>query len=839
MRKKHSRNVLKAFVTITLLVTVIFSYYTVIPSITNKLASYLTPEVEVPTAEASPTTDFFDFHNGTTLSIISYPNGSRDEIAQTLITETEFRLGDGTAIKSLQTPLSKATSQRASSPADKSLMMNLQPGSPPAPLVLLQDVVMGFTFGLEASRWDAVPETTKTITYPTITFPYFVIKTFKASLWVEVNLAFGLRLPVNITLEYPEHMFFGTDYPFNATLTPLDWTAAQYGAAGLKDILGRAISADENELLFQFTVSSNLLVEEWIDNGWDTLINKTVGPDFDENRSFTTPVGPGMPFPDIPTTWEDIITLRYPPLIGFPICTLQMRIIDELASEKITALVTTEDDATGAYLLEWTEPSTAQFDITAESDNNSWTNSATITLSDFRYYFSAFNVTLELQVIFEDLLDFLPNLVFPVWNYDHMERTGEYFTSSHLGTDGTMDVEVDVFAPAPTFDVELTITPPTQDILPGATATYTIDIENLGSVEDTFELSLTGLPDSWVEFSSTAITIPTGETVPVTLSITPAGTAVPGTTYPFTVTGTSQQAPGYGQEATDMVTAEVVILEPPITPPPPTYDVDLTITPPTQPIDPGDTGTYIIQIDNLGGVEDTFELSLGGIPGLPGSWTTAFSSTEVTISAGGTTNVQLFITPEVGAVPDNYSFTVTGTSLQEPAATDTVTAEVVIPESTPAPTPTFDVYLTITPPTRSVEPGATATYTIDIHNLGSDTDTFALSLADLPVSWTTTVTPSPPIPAAGIDQVTLSITPDGTTMPGTYHFTVTGTSQQAPGYGQEATDSVEAIVNVIPITTVIPTEAPLFSDVLLILPVAVLLGTLIVLRRRKRHSPEN
>jgi hypothetical protein len=91
-------------------------------------------------------------------------------------------------------------------------------------------------------------------------------------------------------------------------------------------------------------------------------------------------------------------------------------------------------------------------------------------------------------------------------------------------------------------DVNIAINPPIASVFPGSTTSFTIYIENTGSVRDTYELTLQGLPSAWYLFSQESIVVDPGQTQTSTLTTSPPLDALL-TDYSFTVTVTCQKDP--------------------------------------------------------------------------------------------------------------------------------------------------------------------------------------------------------------------------------------------------------------------------------------------------------
>lgn len=91
-------------------------------------------------------------------------------------------------------------------------------------------------------------------------------------------------------------------------------------------------------------------------------------------------------------------------------------------------------------------------------------------------------------------------------------------------------------------EANVSINPSIASVFPGYTLSYTVYIENTGSVKDTYELTLQGLPSTWYSFLQYSIAVDPGQIQTSTLTISPPVDAVPAD-YSFTVTATCQDDP--------------------------------------------------------------------------------------------------------------------------------------------------------------------------------------------------------------------------------------------------------------------------------------------------------
>lgn len=118
-------------------------------------------------------------------------------------------------------------------------------------------------------------------------------------------------------------------------------------------------------------------------------------------------------------------------------------------------------------------------------------------------------------------------------------------------------------------EVSISITPSTSTIKPGQTSTYTVNVTNLGSIQDTYNLTLTytdfngqyraypiAIQQSWTTLNPTTLTLNPEESANATLTITipPEWPGMEDATYNFTVTATCQADPTVNASALTSLT---------------------------------------------------------------------------------------------------------------------------------------------------------------------------------------------------------------------------------------------------------------------------------------------
>jgi len=191
--------------------------------------------------------------------------------------------------------------------------------------------------------------------------------------------------------------------------------------------------------------------------------------------------------------------------------------------------------------------------------------------------------------------------------------------------------------PAPDFS--LTANPPSQSVVQGSSAAYTVTVTGTNGFAGVVGFSTIGLPaGAGASFAPTTVT-GSGST---TLTLTTAAGTPPGT-YPITVTGASG-ALSHPVSVTLVVTA-----------PPPPADFSLSANPTSQTIVQGNSAGYVLTVTGSGGFAGNVTFAVAG---LPAGATAVFAPASVTGSGATTCTVSAALnTP-----PGTYPLTVTATS---------------------------------------------------------------------------------------------------------------------------------------------------------------------------------
>ncbi|HWB12842.1 MAG TPA: DUF4214 domain-containing protein [Pirellulales bacterium] len=283
---------------------------------------------------------------------------------------------------------------------------------------------------------------------------------------------------------------------------------------------------------------------------------------------------------------------------------------------------------------------------------------------------------------------------------------GTTVTATVTATDGTQ-IPVSINLPPVVVAAQhiIELTPPTETVDQGATATYTVELSNPLPTDETYTLSIDGLPAG--ENATLAVSVPVaaGKTVDVPLTISVPLGALQGM-QAFLVSAQTLEGASDSVEGQLTVSANVATSA---------LAVNLSLTPTHAVAGQTNPAIYTLTVTNTGDTTDTYNLAAA----LPQGFTGTFSQTTITVPPGISNfrDIQFSVTPPAGATAQDYPFTITATS-----ATDgTVSAQAGGTVSVLA----QGVQVQLTP--SSAVPGST--YQLKVTNTGQTADTFNLSLA--------------------------------------------------------------------------------------------------------------
>ncbi len=216
--------------------------------------------------------------------------------------------------------------------------------------------------------------------------------------------------------------------------------------------------------------------------------------------------------------------------------------------------------------------------------------------------------------------------------------------------------------------VEARVDPALASLEPGKTTSYTATIRNYGTLRDSYNITVLGLDEDWYTLYPASVTIDPRERATVTLKVTPPRTSEtrPGV-YNFTIFATSLSNPAISGNAS----ANVKVL--------PFREVAMELAPAIIEVEPPSTAIYTVTLQNLGNVEDTYDIV--AITGIIPEWISPLVPTS--LLPGARTNITLGITPPSCTLPQAIEFTAAARSLTDTTVNDSVAATLRVIDITP------------------------------------------------------------------------------------------------------------------------------------------------------------
>ncbi len=252
------------------------------------------------------------------------------------------------------------------------------------------------------------------------------------------------------------------------------------------------------------------------------------------------------------------------------------------------------------------------------------------------------------------------------------------------------------------------LTPPTQTVAPGAPASYDVTLQNPTGSQVTYDLSVEGVPTSWVNLPA-SVTVAADGSMDVPLVLTSDSFAVL-EDYGFTVSANGDNG------AAASVQGDLILQGQPVPPDPQSHGIVATLTQTRPTAGQGTSAQYVVQLTNTGSAEDSFSLAAMG---LPSDVTASFGETTIDIPPGASDfrDMSLSLSVAKGTTPGSYPFTVTATSTSDSSVTSTTNGTLTVTAG--------GVQVTLNPSSGAPGSGFQAT----IKNTGTTTDTYDLALA--------------------------------------------------------------------------------------------------------------
>jgi len=395
-----------------------------------------------------PTTTVIDYHNGTICTIIDYGNGTQDISIETTIEQSAMLREDNN--QSIPLVLHNEEGQALGT---KGFAMSTESThtTETSTEVINQEILTRWGYSFLKGRWN-------------VTLDAWVAY---VKIGLVVDIEFGMRLPVNITVEYDSPVQFDkSNTTMYATITPID-------------------KPNFNESLFIF--KSYLFVEcgGWLIGGPYTW---TYGPNYDLSQSFKTPLGEAIAFPIPPIPAFSIAEFNIPILGTFLEIDLGMQ--PGFGSKKITARMSATGDSLaveGTNIL-WSYPNQTIPFVVKFGDYDPSVDWALIRLYDFQYYFTQFYVRFWLMFDFGSWIDWvLHDFNIPLLTIDMSWLIKNQ--NWHIGSPQSIDLWFR--EPAAVHDIAITdVLPSTFKCYPGDIVNVTVLVENKGTSPEAFNVSL-------------------------------------------------------------------------------------------------------------------------------------------------------------------------------------------------------------------------------------------------------------------------------------------------------------------------------------------------------------
>jgi uncharacterized membrane protein len=281
--------------------------------------------------------------------------------------------------------------------------------------------------------------------------------------------------------------------------------------------------------------------------------------------------------------------------------------------------------------------------------------------------------------------------------------------------------------------VEVSISPDNRSGAPGTTLTYSVTINNAGSVDDSYLLTVDDNLGWGPSVSPSSLSIPAGGNATATLTVTIPANADNCTRDEIYVIATSTSDPSV--DGGDTCIAHAMIIR----------GVDVNISPSYKSSTPGATINYLVWVKNIGNVSDTYTLTVDDNAG----WNPSISPTSLTVPAGENRSATLSVIIPENAAPyteDNIRVTATGTDVSN---FDTCIARATV---------VGGVEVWISPSYGRGAQGSTLTFILLVKNSSNLSDNYVITAIDNQ-GWGLQISPTSLLVPAGENRsATLMVT---------------------------------------------------------------------------------
>lgn len=294
--------------------------------------------------------------------------------------------------------------------------------------------------------------------------------------------------------------------------------------------------------------------------------------------------------------------------------------------------------------------------------------------------------------------------------------------SGEITDTDTVTLVVEDTGPQPDFSI--VPNPSSREIVKGESTSYEVILTPQNGFASAVNFSVTGLPDSIGKTFTVNPVVPNPEgpsSYTTTLNITTSA-ATPAGLYAFTIKG----------EANDGQLTHSVQVTLKVKDVPPDPDFAIAATPSSQEIEQGQSTEYDIAVTPLNGFDTPVNLT---VTGLPADASGTFTVNPLGRAVQTVHNAKLNITTAATTPAGQYTLTITG---EGGGKTHSATVVLKITEGD-APEPDFEI--SVEPAERTIYPGETTTYQIDLTALNGYTNKLFLSIDGLPSGAKATFNP--------------------------------------------------------------------------------------------------
>jgi len=308
----------------------------------------------------------------------------------------------------------------------------------------------------------------------------------------------------------------------------------------------------------------------------------------------------------------------------------------------------------------------------------------------------------------------------------------------------------------------------TFSVAPGGSITIPIVLSNQSSIQDVFELQIMGIPSEWITVPHPTLQLSPDQHKEVTLTIQPpppprgrAGR------YPIVFVVTSQEDPEGRVEMEAVLTVAAYEVQ---------GRIGVLVEATGYTVPPGESTDIRMMLRNQGSQDDSFEISLDGVPvdwvsiGTPIISLLAGEEKETTIT------IQPPHPPQIRA--GRYPITVRIFSQESPD--EVVDIGVTLTVAAYEVKGRIGVLMEATQ--FSVSPGASTSIPIVLLNQGLAEDFFKLAVEGIPVNWISTPSPITQLNPGDQKEITLTVQPPRSShsRAGRHSLSLRVISQQAP-----------------------------------------------------------